>query len=389
MDTDRFPFITFSFDTRSIPTTVWFLLGEALSECQHLAGSPLKPRAAADMAAIYLARGVQATTAIEGNTLTADEVKAIVVNGSAGVSPSREYLEYEVRNVLALVRDIDSSLRDGVALPFDRARLEDLNAGVLAGIPDKPEVVPGRLREHDVAAGRYLAPHWTDVPELIERFTRWLRELRASAPADARPDQRFVTAVLAAILAHLYIAWIHPFGNGNGRVARLVEVQILSESGVVPLVATNLLSDHYDKTRSAYYLALDAAQRDVSAFVEYAVRGFVDELREQIEVVKKESMEIHWESYVYELFRSKPSTPARDRQRELALALFKDGRSVTPEEATELSISLARTYAPCGARTPVRDLNDLTKMLLAEKVGRRFRARSEVIRAFIPPVANV
>jgi Fic family protein len=42
----------------------------------------------------------------------------------------------------------------------------------------------------------------------------------------------------------------HPFGDGNGRVARLIEVQILSESGVIPDVATGLLSDHYSKTRT-------------------------------------------------------------------------------------------------------------------------------------------
>ncbi len=83
----------------------------------------------------------------------------------------------------------------------------------------------------------------------------WLDKLRSEVTAESRPEERFVNAALSAILAHLYIAWIHPFGNGNGRLARLIEVQILSESGVVPLVATNLLSDHYNKTRSAYYLA--------------------------------------------------------------------------------------------------------------------------------------
>jgi hypothetical protein len=70
----------------------------------------------------------------------------------------------------------------------------------------------------------------------------------------------------------------HPFGDGNGRVARLIEVQILSESGVIPDVATGLLSDHYNKTRSQYYLALDGAQGDVTSFVGYALQGLLDEL---------------------------------------------------------------------------------------------------------------
>jgi Fic/DOC family len=38
--------------------------------------------------------------------------------------------------------------------------------------------------------------------------------------------------LVKAILAHLYIAWIHPFGDGNGRAARLMELRILLEAGV-------------------------------------------------------------------------------------------------------------------------------------------------------------
>ena len=54
------------------------MLGEALSKCQHLAGVPLKPKAAEELSMVYLARGVQATTAIEGNTLSQREVEQIV-----------------------------------------------------------------------------------------------------------------------------------------------------------------------------------------------------------------------------------------------------------------------------------------------------------------------
>jgi Fic family protein len=216
---------------------------------------------------------------------------------------------------------------------------------------------------------------------------KWLEELR-SVPPDASAEDRFVAAVMAAALAHLYIAWVHPFGNGNGRLARLIEVQILSESGVVPIVATNVLSDFYNKTRSAYYLALDEAQISVASFLKYAVRGFADELRAQVVVLRKESLDIHWESHVYELFRGQPRTHTRDRQRDVALTLPKD-KIVTPEELTELTAPLARRYAMCGSRVPARDLNDLFKMgLLAREGPRRYRARREVIEAFIPPMAS-
>lgn len=381
---EQFPFLTFNFNTESLGPATWLAFGEAMSKCQHLAGVPLKPGAAEELYGVYLARGIQATTAIEGNTLSDDEVKDIVSKGSAGVSESRSYLEREVQNVLAAIRDIDTAVRDGVRLPIDMERLCALNAQILDGIPDKPEVVPGKLREHNVAAGTYRAPDWQDVPELLSQFVQWLAKLRSQVTPQSRLEDQFTNALLSAILAHLYIAWIHPFGNGNGRLARLIEVQILSESGVVPLVATNLLSDTYNKTRNAYYLALDEAQRSVASFVRYAVQGFVDELREQISVVREENLRIHWESYVYEVFRGRPSTVARDRQRELALALPAD-KWVTPEQATELTPRIAREYAKSGDRTPARDLNELNRLNLALKSGRKYRARKSAIEAFVPP----
>jgi Fic family protein len=382
------PFLTFDFDMREVDRQTWMLLGEAMSKCQHLASSPLKPRAAQDLASVYLARGVRATTAIEGNTLSDDEVKKIVDEGSANVPESRAYLEREVQNVLGAVREIDAALRAGRRLPLDAARIRDLNHQVLDGVPDKPEVVPGEYRQHSVAVGTYRAPDWPEVPEAVDRLVTWLAEMRAQAGPEAAVRERFVAAVRAAVLAHLYIAWIHPFGNGNGRTARLVEVQILSESGIVPLVATNLLSDYYNKTRELYYLKLDEAQRDVFAFVKYAVAGFTDELRDQIAVVQRESLAIHWESWVYETFREKPSTEARDRQRVLALALSGD-EWTTAEQATRLTTELAYRYGRAGERTPARDLNDLVKMGIAARTGRRYRARRELVESFRPPVAHL
>lgn len=378
------PFICFDFSTARIPSDLWLALGEAMSKCQHLAGVPLKPARAQEMASVYLARGVQATTAIEGNTLTETEVKQIVEHGSAEVPKSREYLEREVKNVLGAIEQIDFALSQGATLPVTRELLEALNFQILDGIPDRPEVVPGKLRRHNVAVGTYRAPDYADVPELVDEFVEWLARLRSGVTPESSDRDRFVTAVLAAILAHLYIAWIHPFGNGNGRLARLIEVLVLSESGVVPIVSTNLLSDFYNKTRNDYYLALDRAQGDVMEFIRYALTGFLDELREQIEVVKAENVQIHWESYVYEVFSQQPSTETRSRQRELALAI-PDDRWITSRDVDDLTTRLARRYALVGDRTPARDLNDLWKMKLVQKNGRRYRARRSVIKAFIPP----
>lgn len=162
-------------------------------------------------------------------------------------------------NILAAIRDIDLALRSGQALPITRERLEELNFQILAGIPDAPEVIR-------VSCASTTSPPANTWPRVGRTCPTWSTvscsgssELRSGVSPESPVRERFINAVLAAVLAHLYIAWIHPFGNGNGRLARLIEVQIFSESGVVPTVATNLLSDFYNKTRDhGYYRGLDA-----------------------------------------------------------------------------------------------------------------------------------
>ena len=93
--------------------------------------------------------------------------------------------------------------------------------------------------------------------------------------------------VLAA-LAHLHLAWIHLFGDGNGRISRLLEFEILLRASI-PVPAAHLLSDHYNKTRDHYYAILERTSRadgyPMEDFVHYAIEGLVDGLREQLQKI--------------------------------------------------------------------------------------------------------
>ncbi len=68
------PWITFKLDLTTATYRLWMLLGEAQSKCEHIAGIPLMPSVAEYLHQLYLAKGTQATTAIEGNTLTEEQV---------------------------------------------------------------------------------------------------------------------------------------------------------------------------------------------------------------------------------------------------------------------------------------------------------------------------
>jgi Fic family protein len=201
-----------------------------------------------------------------------------------------------------------------------------------------------------------------------------------------------VYGIIKAILAHLYLAWIHPFGDGNGRTARLIEFQILIAARV-PSPAAHLLSNHYYRTRSDYYKQLHLASvsgGDVLPFITYAVQGFLDGLREQIEEVKKQVIDVVWSKYVAERFTDKTS-PANQRRHSLIEELSKliEPKAVSYEQIPILTARTTKLYSKLSPRTLVRDLNELHKMRLIQFENGLIRARKEVINAFLPAQAQI
>ncbi|MFA5890837.1 MAG: Fic family protein [Actinomycetota bacterium] len=367
---------------------LWMLLGEARSKCEHLAGAPLKPEIAKRFYRVTLIKGAQATTAIEGNTLSEEQVAGIL-DGSFEAPPSRRYQEIEVRNVLDALTKIDAQVQHGEYPKLTRELLCDFNRQVLVGLEDQLDdsTVAGEVRTHSVVVGRYRGAPSEDCEYLLDRLGDWLEGPDFKAPDR---DIDFALMLVRAVLAHLYIAWIHPFGDGNGRTARLVEFLILARSGKVPLPAAHLLSNHYNLTRDRYYRELDKAGKsggDITGFITYAIEGFVDGIRSQIDEVRMQQLSVAWINFVHEVMSRFPTGKASDRQRELVLAMPVD-RAVPRSELTGLTPRLALQYAQTGPRTLSRDLNRLEGADLITRVGRNnYRASAHQMAAFLPAIA--
>ena len=316
--------------------------GSGPAKCQHIAGVPLRPETAGELYKVYLTKGAFGTTSIEGNTLTEAEVRARL-EGRLKLPKSREYLGLEGRQHPGGVR------------------------------PDS-----GR---------RHRGPAARAEPERIKHFNGLV--LRALEVDAVDPYMRFAFAVFKAVLAHLYIAWIHPFGNGNGRTARLIEFQALIQSVLVPLPAGQLLSNHYNLTRDKYYRELDRASRSgghVVPFIEYAVDGFVDGLREQLTYIRRQQLEVTWENYVHSAFRGK-ETAAEVRRKHLVLDM--PARPVPKPTIRRVSTRVAEAYAGKTDKTVTRDLNALEEMGLISRTGpRHYVASRKMILAFLPPQAQ-
>lgn len=374
----NFDWITFNIDLRRIPWQSWVRLGECVARCDYMKTVPLKPGVRDQLHLIYLAKGVHATTAIEGNTLTEEQVRS-VIEKQVKLPPSKEYLEQEVQNIIDACNELGKEIASGHFGNMTVKRICDFNRRVLAnGVPHAEKAVPGEFRQHNVMVGNvYRAPDAQKVPDMMESFCRWM-----NSEAFQNKNMPVHFAILKAVIAHLYIAWIHPFGDGNGRVARLLEFAILLSSSI-PSPAAHLLSNHYNATRAEYYSQLDKASKinDPTSFFDYAIQGFYDGLEEQLKYVQEHITDVCWREYIYERFHQIGVGEVIKRRRELALRIAEHRN---PLDKKSLMLLMSKEYAGKTPKTLMRDLNELEEHQLIIRKADKYTANKNLILTYLP-----
>jgi Fic family protein len=330
---------------------------------------------------VYLAKGVWGTTAIEGNTLSEQEVLQHV-EGKLEVAPDKEYLKQEIDNIIREHNRMLVEIYERKALTLSPDRIKNINKAVLTGLALEEGVQPGEVRKYSVGVMTYRGAPFQDCEFLLARLCEWLNS------QDFEPRSglgRIHMAIVKAMVAHLYIEWIHPFGDGNGRTGRLVEVLILLAAGV-PSPACHLLSNHYNLTRREYLSQLKAASESGGAvlpFLTYAINGFLGGLREQLAYIRKLQMDFAWLNYVHDYFRNKPGRAAA-RQKLLLLDIFDKEQPVPVSQVDQISPRLAKAYAGMHPRTAARDVDSLEQKRLLIREGKTVRANRDLIAAFLP-----
>ncbi len=303
--------------------------------------------------------------------------------------PSREYLEQEVTNIIDECNRILTKVKRRDELVLSTERVMEMNKTILENLQLGEGVKAGEIRSHDVVVAIYKGAPAEDCKYLLDQLSDWLNDKDYFG---SNTDNRaMVNGILKAVLAHLYLAWIHPFGDGNGRTARLMEFQILISSRV-PSPAAQLLSNHYYETRQEYYRQLHMASqtKDILPFIIYAVQGFLDGLKSQLEWVKKQVLEVVWQNYVMDQFMDK--TKASDlRRRDLIEDLSRiQPEGISHQQVPLISPRVAKNYANKTTRTLIRDIEELHHMRLLQydkfMEGGESQAGnySECIPAFIP-----
>jgi Fic family protein len=359
----------------------WLLMGQAIAYLKAINNTPIMPPYYRQLMNVALIKGAQSTTAIEGNTLTDDEIEKLMEGRK--LPESLEYQGIEINNILAAFDSIlyetvyenkEQLITPSLLLKFHEMVGKDLGEHFGA--------IPGRFRNSDVVVGNYRCPDYRDVPFLIESYCRFLQETFRYQDG----KQKFSDIFIEAIVAHVYLEWIHPFGDGNGRTGRLLEFYVLSRGGN-PDITLHILSNHYNLTRPEYYRQLDKASKtgDLTEFIRYALVGYRDGLRQTLEKIQESQLKMTWQKYVYDQFGTVDIGAHKDvfkRRRAFALEMPID-KKFTFVEIPDLNITLAKLYSNIHERTIMRDIDELIELKILIKEGNEYFANVSALNRMI------
>ena len=168
-------------------------------------------------------RAVHGTTALEGNPLSEEQVAESLDDHDTERWRTRE--QTQIRNAGAAQDSVRSRFGGGKA-PLHLDDILQMHR-LMTRDSDEANNVPGRFRRNRVVVGtpalggvhRGAPPQ--DIAQLMDRFVKFVNsaQLRSEHP------------VIRALIAHFFLVTIHPFGDGNGRVSRLVEAAMLYQGG--------------------------------------------------------------------------------------------------------------------------------------------------------------
>lgn len=288
-------------------------------------------------------RNVHASTAIEGNPLTLEEVRDLEAGRELQGSDARS--KREVLNYFAGLRYVERYLDVEVVRHDDVFELHRILADE---VMDQGEA--GRYRTIAVRVGDYLPPVPQDVSGLMfELFEWWNR------------DAMYLSPVLSSAILHYRFEAIHPFADGNGRTGRTLALWELYRRGFDTHHIFSV-DEYYWKDRPAYYEALrDVRLRDedLTGWLEYSASGL------------QQILERVWERVQSYQMKAPEKLVLRPKQEEL-LRLLKLRGGMPPSE-----IWKALEVSKQGA---LNLLNPLIEVGLIERVGTRKTGRYQLTK---------
>ena len=247
-------------------------------------------------------KNIYHSNAIEGNVLAVGETRQVVEYGlTITGKPLKD--QAEARNLSHALDFLEDLARDAQT-PITEIDVRQIHRLVLDGLTDEA----GAYRSVPVAisGSDYSPPGPESVPGQMAEFASWLSQM--SLPAESTFAD--VSALVAAAAAHTWFVTVHPFIDGNGRVARLLMNLMLMRQGYPIAIITK-------EDRLRYYDALEISQTsDLTPFITLLTESIEESLEEYEAAAKEQRSHTEWATSLAEKF-TKPERVRAENEYEV------------------------------------------------------------------------
>src|SRR3989339_1809421 len=256
--------------------------------------APLIPAWEAKFRKEAIERTIHHGTHLEGNQLSEEEVKD-VLDGHEVVARDRDVQEVlNYRNVLKFIDGVATQIGSSGSYSFTIETILEMHKLTTEKILPPESSGKFRLRQvvvKNTKTGQisYTPPPAVEVPYLVEDLVNWINS----------DEAREIHPIIKAGIIHYELARIHPFVDGNGRVARATATLILFLDGY-DIRKFFSFEEYFDENPMNYYLTLQAVsnqlvldthERDLTPWLEYFTEGVAIELNRVKERVRRISMD--------------------------------------------------------------------------------------------------
>ncbi|MCQ2318804.1 MAG: Fic family protein [Bacteroidales bacterium] len=329
----------FTFDTSKIMNrlaAVRAMQGRLLGELSSM-GFSLQNEAQLTNISIEIVKSSE----IEGEMLNMEQVRSSVAQRlgipTAGLVRTSRYVDGVVEMMLDATHDYLKPLTDERLFGWHNVLFPNGMSGLYT-----IDVAKYRTHVMQVVSGpmgfetvHYQAVEPERVPMEMERFIKWFNE-------DDTCDR-----VLKAAIAHLWFVTIHPFDDGNGRIARALTEMLLSRADETPRRFYSM-SNQIQLDKNRYYDVLESVQRGEGDITEWLL-WFLDCLEHSIKATSETLSSVLRKA---EFWETHSEMKFNERQKKLINMLF-DGFF------GKLNTSKWAKIAKCSSDTALNDINDL------------------------------
>ena len=233
------------------------------------------------------------------------------------------------------------------ALFISGGGLKEIEVGAYRTDSGDMRIVSGAWNREKV---HYVAPPATEVERLMDAFLQWLNRENESS------------GIYKAAVAHLYFVLIHPFDDGNGRIARAITDYVLARSNLANANFYSISTTIYRK-RKEYYTVLDRVcvrmDQDISEWVEWfleLLEQSIDDTLLKAEAVKTKAK--FWDRH--------KETRLNERQKK---AIFKMLSYLPEKFEGGMRVQKYMSITKATRLTASRDLNDLVEKGVMKRFG--------------------